>query len=247
MSGEIKITRDLKFNYDDLTKIVDQDCEFTLMDVLEACMNSKIPMEILAQIIDCLYIPDLYNEAKSREFKVGKNICYLCLSLWGTINDYNGKINQGWAWIFDGVGKPGHYGKEIESFIPKSKRAKYIERYAIEFSPVDSLSGYKIKIGSKIHITDYRKEPQDKDSNIYYDFQPSITLIDLLYSIFYELSLCGSIEDREAEKKMIKSRIRKINRARKNGTIDKMTVSWKKGKIGLEKKIKEIKEKNSGM
>jgi len=247
MSEKIKINKDLKFDYWDLMQMVDQDCEFTLMDVLEACKNSKIPMKILTQILQCLHIPDYYKEAKSRKYRNHGDIDYLRLFLWGSIDTYGGKLNQEWGWAFDGIGKPGHYGKDIEQYIPKKDRKTYIQGYAIEFSPMYTLSGLKIKVDPQIHITDHRTKDVNK-MDIRYDFKPSINLAELLYSIFWELSFCGGIKSRDNKKKSLNDSVRKIKKAIKDDNIDKITVPWEKVKKDMEKKLEEMKkEKENGV
>ena len=53
---KIKITKDMKFGFFDLMEYVDTECEFTLRDVICACMDSDIPIEVLEAILQCPYI-----------------------------------------------------------------------------------------------------------------------------------------------------------------------------------------------
>ena len=68
MDDGIKITKDLKIDFDDLMLRVDFSHEFTLRDVLRACVHSEIPIEILQAMLRCNYIEDYWKEAESKDF-----------------------------------------------------------------------------------------------------------------------------------------------------------------------------------
>jgi len=203
----IQINKDLCFDYPDLMREVDQSTKFTLYDVLKACTQSKIPINILSQILQCNYIQDYYKEAISKPFVDKGDIHHLRIYWWGNKN------TSCQSWGFDGVGKAGHYGKEMEEHIPEAERATYIENYAIEFSPTYELCGYEIRVD----VLDAK-----------YDFHPSITLIELLYAIFWELSFCGSIADRNGKKEEIDKSAKEVDKAIENGTINDITVPFDK-------------------
>jgi len=243
----VKITSKYKVKFCDLMKQVDLSHEFTLRDVISCCVNSEIPEELLGIILHCDYIEDLYKEMNSKKFKkCDSNINCLCLSLGGSKHTYKNKTDTSLGWQFDGKGKKGEMPedtKKIFKDMKKKIRKDWIQGYAIEFTPVYKLADYKIIIDDKITIEDLDVDAKHFIKNI--DFKPSITLIELLYAVFYELTFCGSPENRDKEWKVIKGRSEKIKKAIDNGTIDKITVPWEKVKADINKKIKEINKKKN--
>jgi len=239
---QIKITKDLKFDYKDLMKQVDLSQEFTLRDVFNACIHSKISVENLIEILNCDYT-EFCEEMISKPFEDAGRMDYLELYWDGGVDNFGGKLNSGQYWAFHGVGKKGVLPDDPNypyKFTKKEKK-EFREKYAIEFSPMYTLADYPVKVGDKLSILDYR-EKNSKRCFKTIDFAPSITLIELLYAIFWELSFCGSIAGREKKKSEIDNSMKQIEEAKKNGTLDKITIPWKKAKKDILKKLKK-KEK----
>lgn len=243
MENKIKITKDLKFGYEDLIKEIDVSQEFTLRDVLIACMNSKIPIETLSLLLHCSYIRDYITEASSKDFTDEYDLDYLEVYWWGTEElkvRPKGIKECGSMWCFHGIGKLGYIPDDILQYseLTEKEKKEYRQPMAIEFSSMYKLADYPIKIRQTMNITNYNKDPQDADTII--DFQPSITLIELLYAIFYELSFCGSPEQRD--KKIVC--LNQLASDVKSGKVK--TYSSEEVFKRLKKKIKNIKKSKKG-
>jgi len=204
MENYIKITKNLKFDFADLMRSVDSECEFTLRDVLNSCNKSKIPMDVLKQILRCSHIDQYVKEMKSKKFNKDGEIEYLEIGWHGEINAFGGEESSGSSWHFRGMGKKGVIPKDLNECctkkeINKMKKEKWQQSYAIELTPIHELANYPIKICKEICITDWRDYKKHKGTEDLYtklDFQPNITLMELLYWILWELSWFGSIAKR---------------------------------------------------
>jgi len=208
MITSIKITSDLEFDYTDLLLDVDfsQGQKFTLRDIVRAVVSSKIPIPILTRIIRCPYLADYYKEIESRHFENDGDIEYLELYWSG---DKDGKMNNQWG--FHGVGRSGdekvkeYYKKYDLEDIPKD----YREKYAIGFSPLYKLADYRIQLCKEMIIADWETKNMD-DQRI--NFSPSISLITLLYWVFWELSWYGSPERRTKKFNDLKNRCNEFDK-----------------------------------
>jgi len=241
----IKITKKLKFDFPDLMRDVDLDHEFTLRDVVRAIHNSKISMPVLCQLLRCNYLEKYWEEISSKKFKDGGEIHYLELYWWGTTSKWDNKIDSNQSWCFHGVGKAGYIPDDLKKYcspeeIKKMKKEKYTESYAIEFTPLYKLANYQIRIRDELWLTHYENIKGDVDDKI--KFKPSITLIELLYAIFWELSFLGSPQRRNEQTDKIMSRVDEFKKAEEEGRLDEITVPWKEVKKKLKKKISEIKK-----
>jgi hypothetical protein len=255
MKPLIKITKSLKFDLWDLMKQVDPDYNFTLRDVLNACMRSKIPIEQLQEMLQCRYIEDYWKEMKSRKFKDDKDrdLEYLELAWTGDIHEFDGRIDCGSSWDFYGVGKEGCIPEDLLKWstkkeIAQMKKDGYRQSYAIEFSPMYTLANYPIKICKELRVEDWRdykkkiKKKEDLWKTI--DIQPSITLMELLYWIFWELSFCGSPEQRDGKLEDIGNTVEELKKAEEEGRLEEVTVPWEEVKEKLENKVKKLKKKS---
>lgn len=235
MSDEnIKIMSGLKFDLDDLVKVVDFSHPFTLKDILTICVNSEILIEDLKSILRCHYINDYYEEMNKEPFKPEGGIEYLEVYWWGVKDDFDGKKWCESSWNFHGVGFLNSYSQDmIDAYKLTGKELPkdYRETYGIEFTPIYSLADYEIRMSPELHMTDYAAHEMDKKI----EFTPSITLIELLNAIFYELSFCGSIQQREEKMLELKKTIDEIDEASKNGKLDEVTISHEEA----EKRFKD--------
>lgn len=246
MKNMIKITKKLKFNFCDLMEPIDYDHKFTLKDVILACKNSKIPIEVLSQILRCSYIDQYFDEMQSKKFKDNGCIEYLELSWVGRIDKFGGKEHSGHSWHFNGIGKEGVIPEDLlknctKAEIKEMKKNKYRQGYAIEFTPMYELSNYPIRVCKKIYVSDWRdykkkKHPRDLEKTI--DIQPTITLLEVLYWIFWELSFMGNPERRDKKSEELNEAAAEITKAIDEGRIDEVTVPWEEVKKKLKKKFK---------
>lgn len=238
MDNLIKITPDLNISFFDLLRPVDTNSEFTLRDVLRACVNSEyIPLECMQEILQCRCLKDFYDEAESKPFENSENdIEYLELYYQGDIGEDkdspDGKYFSG-KWAFHGVGKLGVVPDEdVMGHMSPEDKANFRQSYAIELSPMYNLTDYKIKIRKEILITDWTdKNPISNIKRI--DFQHPILLVEVLYWVIWELSFFGSPKDREEESSELKRRCNEIDQAKKDGTLDKLLIPWEDVKKDL--------------
>lgn len=249
MNNFVKITPDLNINFRDLMRQVDISEEFTLMDLLRAsACSTEIPIEIMEELLQCSNIESYYEEANSRPFESNGNIDYLEL-YWSGYTDCYAKGHKkecSSMWAFHGIGKLGEIPNDCpERYdgLTEIERATFRENYAIELSPLYNLSGFQIKISPKMTIMDYEIHDYEKCINDI-PFQPSITLIELLYWVFWELSFFGSPEDRDSTKDDLVERVDEIKEAKENGTLDEITKPWEDVKKEIEEKLRRnfIKE-----
>ena len=238
---EIKITKDMKFGFEDLMCPVDFKVEFTLRDVLDACMDSMIPMDVLCLMLRCPYIPQYWEEAqKPIDDDDERNMEYLELYWWGSKHTFEGEREDGSTWGFHGIGREGEIPDDLREHCDKEEIAKmeaegYRQGYAVEFTPINNLADYPIRISDKLHITDYNASPKDDmDNDI--DLIPTITLMELLYWTFWELSFLGSPEDRNEEGEVLLQRVEDL----KSGKLK--TIPWEEVKEKLKNKFGDIKE-----
>jgi hypothetical protein len=237
MNDDIKITEDLIFDFEDLMLPVNFEHEFTLRDVLRASVNSAIPIEILSVMLRCNYIEDYWAEAESKPFDDKSDIEYLELYYWVTKHTFEGKRDDGSCWGFHGIGKEGVIPEDIiehstEEEIQEMRDEGYRQAYAVEFTPMYKLADYPIRIGDKIHVTDYDAHPKDiLDRDI--DVIPTITLMELLYWIFWELSFLGSLEERDDKGEGLKQIVDDIKEGKAELT------PWEEIKTKLEDKFKK--------
>ena len=224
----IIIDKNLKFVYEDLTKQVNLSHAFTLGDVIEACMNSNVTYSILCRILRCNHIEDYYKEMKSKKSnKKDSEVEYLELYLEATKDNDGDSI----GWGFHGIGYKGKISKDIR-FLAKEwddkKKKEYRENYAIEFSPIYKLASLPIKIRPYIQVTDYDDASVQEAISI----TPSITLIELLEAIFYELSWAGNPKQRDAQLKDLREKAKNIKKSN--------SVSYEKVKKDLLEKYRNI-------
>lgn len=215
MEKPIKITKKLKFDFYDLMREVDTNYEFTLRDVLRASVNSKIPLPILCQILNCNYINEYWEEAKSKKFKNEKDIEYLELGWIGNVDDFNHQISSNSTWQFYGVSKKGFIPEDLKEFctpqeITKMKKEGFQQTWAIELSPIYTLTNFPIKICNNIKIETKKKNKKFDCKTI--DIKPSISLIELLYWIFWELSFFGSPKQRNNQNEELKNMVKNIKK-----------------------------------
>jgi len=209
MKETIKITKKLQFDFD-LMLTVDFEHEFTLRDLLKAVYNSKIPDDSLIRILRCPYIYDYFIESESKPFENDSDIEYLEVYYCVIKDTFEGKREDGSCWGFHGVGKEGVVPQDLienssEEEVNKMIEEGYRQTFAVEFSPMYKLADYPIRLGKEICFTDYDAKPEDMlDRNI--DVSPSITLMELLYWVFWELSFLGSPKRREEQGEELKRR-----------------------------------------
>jgi len=225
--NKIKITKDMELNINDLMSYVDTEHVFTLRDVLCACKNSAIPMQLLQELLQCPYIEDYYNEMDKCEKDDDKDINYLELSYSIEEDEEYGEFNQGWS--FHGIGEEGVIPQDIidhysEEEVQNMRDDGFVQSYAVEYSPIYDLADYPIKIDNKVSVTNWTNNSKSSKYSIDKTFtlkgKPLIRLIEVLYEIFWELCFLGSPEERDKKKEDLGKRCEAFNEAKENGTLN---------------------------
>jgi hypothetical protein len=248
---EIKITNKLNIQFSDLMRPVDFSVPFTLKDVLRAAVSSThIPVEVMASILRCYNLADFWKDACKKPYKPAKafeddgGIEYLELAWFGSRDTYKGQISQSSSWIFGGVGKKGIIPKDlIENKIQIDDPENYRTHFAVELTPISELKNLPIKICCEMQFTDEDKRDALVDSArrkkgpfkwpkretdpslIIVPLMPTITLIELLYNVLWELSFFGSPEERDATKEDLSKRVEDFKTAKENGTLKTVTIN----------------------
>jgi hypothetical protein len=251
MKDMIKITNRMKFDYSDLMTPVDLEKEFTLNDLFLAVEHSKIEPVTLAKILQCPYIYDLCAEAKSKRFKSDGQIDHLRLSFVVDKDKYQCKEEITYMWTFDGIGKKQPIPDDLKKHCPKHildkmKKEGYFPSYGVEFTPVYELKGLPIKVDRTVYYTDWTVDSHTYPEQFSRQFTitPRVTLLKILYHVFYELSFCGSPKQRDEKLADLKGRADEIDKARKEGRMDELFTPWEDVKKRLKKKAKKIKKTN---
>jgi len=223
MNEAIKITKGLEFDFQDLMRDVDLTHKFTLRDVLRACMDSKIPMEMLKPIVRCGYIEEYWEEAESKDFeKEDDGMEFLELYWMGDVDKID-EETKGWSGFeFHGV------GVEEDGFR---------QAYAVEWSPMYKLADYPIEMKNEIYVSDWSGDNMKEGATVL--FTPSITLINLIHSILWELSFLGSPAKRNMEIEEMMKTCNELDEAREDGTEDEITTPHEEVKKKMLNKFKE--------
>jgi len=229
MEKNLKITKDLKFDFEDLMANVDFDHEFTLRDLLRAVNQSLIDPLVLARILRCPYIQDYWAEAEKQSPEQDSDIEYLEIYYWVSKSTFDGKRDDGSCWGFHGVGNEGVVSQDIIDNYPKEEVDKmreegYRQAFAVEFSPMYNLADYPIRLRKEIIFTDYDVDPKEGTMDRNIDVIPSITLMDLLYWVFWEFSFFGSIEQRDKKISDLQKTVENV----KSGKVK--TIPWETAK-----------------
>lgn len=210
MEKDIKITKNLRIEYCDLIRKVDVSRPFTLKDVLRIPTRANFSILDMEQLIRCDCITELWEECNYKKFRREDYMDYLEIGWSGDIE--NEKIfSSNNYWDFHGVGKEGREVKKLRKSgvkVPKD----YRQTYALGMSPVYKFSGYKIQMSNVILITDWRHPKQKESIYTHIEFRPSITLIDLLHAIYWELTWYGCPESRKVQ---VKELTKSLDKARK--------------------------------
>lgn len=229
----IKISSALQFEFKDLFCNVDMDSDFTLRDVLNISINSQIPLAILEDILHCGSIQELWEEAYSQPFADKGDIEYLELKYGVSRHTYKKRICDSSGWSFYGVGKKGVIPKDLtENGVAVEDPENYRQGHAIEFSPMYELADYPIHFDRAISFENYDVKKLVLDD---IPVRPQITLAELLYAVFWELTFCGDIQDREDKLAELKGTIESFEKEKAAGTLK--TIPFEDVKRHFEEKF----------
>jgi len=230
MEDTIKITKTLDIDFFDLMTPIDADHEFTLRDVLRAAVSSThIPSVLMSQILQCYALDEFWQEMESQEFKDDGKIEYLELYWQGSIDTYKGERMDTPGWGFHGMGRAGEIPDDLrenctEEEIKKMEDENWRQAYAIEMSPLHKLADYSVKIKGSIWIEN--NEADFRDPGVTVNLRPSITLVEVLYGIMWELSFFGTPEKRDTQVESLHQTMDEFNKAKEEGRLDEVMIPW---------------------
>ena len=109
----------------------------------------------------------------------------------------------------DGIGDTWDAHKPGGQFYEAGKSYTHCNRYAIEMTPLNQLCHLPLRLDPVMTIRPNLThkttlEPLEIPA-------PGITLLQLLYHVFWELSFFGTPEDRDAEREELQERVRRID------------------------------------
>jgi len=227
---DIDITNEL---YDHLFNVCEIEDGVILKDVLLLVKNW---CEILSPITTSspTWLRELVDEGLNNPFKGDEsNVKHLELSWAGEVRQYykkDPKELQEWV-SFDGIGDPPKDDENYKDW-PVGKPVNY----ALDFSPVDTLTELPIKLNKKITIYDETNRKGVYPPPVILEAEKTFTLAEILRGIFWELSFLGSPKDRNEKSAEIMQTMKDID----SGKVK--TIPWEEVKERLEKTLKEDKD-----
>ena len=209
--------------WEDLSRPVDFSVPFTIRDVLNLIvLRSEIPIDKMCQMVQCNYLFEYFEEAQKPlppaddKSNCGK-VEYLELA-WTAYHSLSPDKGVQWydnSWDFSGVGFKGVMGEDIINFYRSENSdykpdPTYREGYAIEFSPLNEIADLPIRVKSTMSIENGDLEYGDSKATTLINFIPKMTVFDMIYSIFWELSFMGAPEKRDEMKDELNCRVKEI-------------------------------------
>lgn len=178
------------------------------------------------------WMKELVNEGLNKPFKRDDScVKHLELSWGAEVRQYTKEPKHLEEWIsFDGIGDPP---ENDESY--KDWPAGQSVNYALDFSPVNTLSELPVKLNKTIKIYDETNKKAAYPPPILIEAEKEFKLIDILRGIFWELSFLGSPSDRDDKSEEIMGRLKDIE----EGKVE--TIPWE----NLRNKISNILEEDN--
>jgi len=102
----------------------------------------------------------------------------------------------------------------------------YREKYALDCLPVYTIADLEIKVKREISFAIYDRQYEVQNVKI----RPNLTLIDLIYYVFWDLSFMGKPEDRDKAMEVLSKRASEIDKWSKEGTLDQHCIPWEEVK-----------------
>ena len=217
--NKIVISDELVFKKDDLHKFVDCSREFTLRDILNCVKRCDVPKDYLTGIFKTSHWEQYIEEMDKGVAKDDGEVKYLELRRCGEIGGEKEEV----GWVFHGIGSVVDENAEdcvlhgIGGAVGESAKAitcideKRQEKFAMDFTPVYEMADLKV-------VVNFDEEVWDKNLNKMVTRSSSrkdISLIEMLYEIFYELSWNGSVENRNSRMEMLLERVKEIKEPKK--------------------------------
>lgn len=228
---DVDITNEL---YDHLFNVCHIDDGVILRDVL---LLVKDWCQILSPITTSspVWLKELVDEGLNKPFKnEGDSVKYLELSWGAEVRQYKNEPKHLEEWVsFDGIGDPPDH----ESY--KDWPAGQPVNYALDFSPVDTLSELPVKLNRVIKIYDETSRNATYPPPVLIEAEKEFRLADILRGIFWELSFHGSPVSRDERNEELKERMDEIEK----GTAK--LIPWEEVKGRLDKLLEDKDETKS--
>ena len=172
------------------------------------------------------WMEEIIEEGLSKEFHNDGSIEWLELGWVAEVWDYDGKDEFNIGADFIGM----------STIIPKDEHGLYDDwpedkpvSYAIDFSPVHTLTGYPIKLNTELKVI-----PKMDWENPILTADYSFSLLQILKGIFWELSFHGSPKSRDEQMEKLKKQMDEIERG------EAKLIPWEEVKQRLEEKLEEV-------
>lgn len=239
---KIIIDEDVDLDYSDLGKKVDFSVPFTLRTILNmVCFSSYIPLDTMQRMLCCPFLFEYLEEAQKQEKNPRdgmEKIEYLEVYWEGDKMTTKGITDCSSMWSFHGMGEKGYVSEDVKEHMFSDGKVdpEYRTSFAVEFSPINEIADYEIRIRKEMIFEDWDSKEEDK-KYVKYPFTPDISLFELLYAIFWELSFAGSPQERDGQMVELKRRVDEIEEAKANGTLDQIMIPWETVKENLRKKF----------
>lgn len=228
--NDIDITNEL---YDHMFNVCEIEDGVVLKDILLLVKNW---CEILSPITTSSpnWLKELVDEGLNNPYKPSRDVKFLQLSWCGEVRQYKNEPKSLEEWVsFDGIGDPPEGDENYKDWPPGQP-----VNYALDFSPVDTISELPIKLNNKITVYDETKRHTTYPPPVILEAEKVFTLAEILRGIFWELSFMGSPKDRNEKSAELMQSIRDIESGKAK------TIPWEEVKERLDKKLKEEEDED---
>ena len=187
--------------------------DFTLGDLCQMVRDcDDIDLETLSALLQCplaLFINECLQPCAHDDKSA---LHYIRLS-WGC--EYDAVTETRWPpsthlWLdVDGIGDIWDDHKPGGQFYEEGKDYTHCNRYAIEMTPLYQLRHLPLRLNPVMTIR--RSLTQDTTDEPLEIPAPGVTVLQLLYAVFWELSFFGTPEERDATHEELRESVRRID------------------------------------
>ena len=226
---DVDITNEL---YDHLFNVCHVDDDVVLKDLL---LLVKDWCQVLSPITTSspVWLKELVDEGLNKPFRrEGDSVKHLELSWGSEVRQYKNEPKHLEEWVsFDGIGDPPE-GDESYKNWPAGQPVNY----ALDFSPVDTLSELPVRLNRTIKIYDETNKKVSYPPPILIEAEKEFRLADILRGVFWELSFHGSPSSRDERSEELDQRMDEIEK----GTAK--LIPWEEVKERMDKLLKDDDE-----
>lgn len=212
---KLKIARGYKLQVSDLMRYVELGENFTLGDQCQMiCDSDEMDIETLSSLVQCPLDP--FIEECLSPFDVAEDLEYDLHYIrlhWSC--EYDNLTETRWppstsVWLHvDGIGDIWDDCKPGGQFYKDGKDFSNHNQYAIEMTPLYKLRHLPIRIDPIMTVGPYLAEDLEKEPLEIPAL--GVTLLQLIYYMFWELSFIGTPEERDVQREELRERVRRID------------------------------------